>query len=47
MDEAVVVAPLAAGVVLGLMNSYPALFALAGVVSVMAAVTVSHVRSVT
>jgi len=36
MDEAIVVAPLAAGVVLGLMNSYPALFALAGVVSVMA-----------
>jgi len=29
------------------MNSYPALFALAGVVSVMAWVTVSHVRSVT
>jgi hypothetical protein len=47
MDEAIVVAPLAAGVVLGLMNSYPALFALAGVGSVMAAVTVSHVRSVT
>ena len=33
MDEAIVVAPLAAGVVLGLMNSYPALFALAGVVT--------------
>jgi len=41
-----VVAPLAAGVVLGLMNSYPALFALAGVVTIMAAWTVSHVRSV-
>jgi len=42
-----VVAPPAAGVVLVLMNSYPALFALVGVVTVMAAVTVSHVRSVT
>ena len=42
-----VVAPLAAGVVLELMNSYPALFALVGVVTVMAAVRVSHVRSVT
>jgi MFS family permease len=41
-----VVAPLVAGVVLGLMNSYPALFALAGVVTVIAAVTVSRVRSV-
>ena len=41
-----VVAPLAAGVVLGLMNSYPALFALAGLVTIMAAWTVSHVRSV-
>jgi MFS family permease len=41
-----VVAPLAAGVVLGLMNSYSALFALAGVVTIMAAWTVSHVRSV-
>lgn len=41
-----VVAPLAAGVVLGLMNSYPALFALAGIVTVMAAWTVSRVRSV-
>jgi hypothetical protein len=39
-----VVAPLAAGVVLGVMNSYPALFALAGLV--MAAWTVSRVRSV-
>jgi MFS family permease len=41
-----VVAPLAAGVVLGLMNSYPALFALAGVATIAAAVTVSRVRSV-
>jgi MFS family permease len=41
-----VVAPLVAGVVLGLMNSYPALFALAGVVTVMAGLTVSRVRSV-
>jgi MFS family permease len=41
-----VVAPLAAGVVLGLMNSYPALFALAGVATIMAAWTVSRVRSV-
>ena len=41
-----VVAPLAAGVVLGLMNSYPALFALAGVVTIMAAWTVGRVRSV-
>jgi hypothetical protein len=42
-----VVAPPATGVVQDLMNSYPALFALVGVVSVMAAVTVRHVRSVT
>ncbi|HEY0934290.1 MAG TPA: MFS transporter [Trebonia sp.] len=41
-----VVAPLAAGVVLGLMNSYPALFALAGAVTIMAAWTVGRVRSV-
>ena len=41
-----VVAPLVAGVVLGLMNSYPALFALAGLVTVIAGVTVSRVRSV-
>ncbi|MGH7733834.1 MAG: MFS transporter, partial [Gemmatimonadales bacterium] len=41
-----VVAPLAAGVVLGLMDSYPALFALAAVVTVMAVVTISRVRSV-
>jgi MFS family permease len=42
-----VVAPLAAGVVLGLMNSYPALFALAGLVTAMAAWTITRVRSVT
>ena len=41
-----VVAPLAAGVVLGLMNSYAALFALAAVVTIVAAWTVSRVRSV-
>jgi MFS family permease len=41
-----VVAPLLAGVVLGLMNSYPALFALAGLVTVISAVTVTRVRSV-
>jgi MFS family permease len=41
-----VVAPLVAGVVLGLMNSYSALFALAGLVTVIAAVTVTRVRSV-
>jgi MFS family permease len=41
-----VVAPLAAGVVLGLMNSYPALFALAGIVTVLSAGTITRVRSV-
>ena len=41
-----VVAPLAAGVVLGLMNSYRALFALAAVVTVLAGWTVTQVRSV-
>jgi MFS family permease len=41
-----VVAPLLAGVVLGLMNSYPALFALAAVATVVAGWTVSRVRSV-
>ena len=41
-----VVGPLLAGVVLGLMNSYPALFALAGMVTIIAAVTVTRVRSV-
>lgn len=40
------VAPLAAGVVLGLMNSYRALFAFACVVTVLAAWTISRVRSV-
>jgi MFS family permease len=43
---ALVVAPLLAGVVLGLMNSYPALFALAGVVTIIAGWTVGRVRSV-
>jgi MFS family permease len=41
-----VVAPLAAGVVLGLMNSYPALFALAAIVTALAGWTVTRVRSV-
>jgi MFS family permease len=41
-----VVAPLVAGVVLGLMNSYRALFALAGLVTVIAGITVTRVRSV-
>ena len=41
------VALLAAGVVLRLMSSYPALFALASVVTVVAARTISHVRSAT
>jgi MFS family permease len=41
-----VVAPLAAGVVLGLMNSYPALFALSAMATILAAVTVCRVRSV-
>jgi MFS family permease len=41
-----VVAPLAAGVVLGLMNSYPALFALAAIVTVLAGWTITRVRSV-
>jgi MFS family permease len=45
-NAALVVAPLAAGVVLGLMNSYSALFSLAAVVTVAAAVTVGRVRSV-
>jgi MFS family permease len=39
-----VVGPLIAGVVLGLMNSYPALFAVAGVVTLAAAATVTRVR---
>jgi MFS family permease len=41
-----VLAPLIAGVVLGLMNSYPALFALAALATVAGAVTVSRIRSV-
>jgi hypothetical protein len=41
-----VVAPLAAGVVLGLMNSHPALFALADLEAFLAAGTVNRVRSV-
>jgi len=41
-----VVAPLAAGVVLGLMNSYPALFGLAALVTAGAGWTVTRVRSV-
>jgi hypothetical protein len=41
-----VVPRLAAGVVLGLMNSYPALFALSGLVTAMVAWTVSRVPSV-
>ncbi|MBO0804347.1 MAG: MFS transporter, partial [Nocardiopsaceae bacterium] len=41
-----VLAPLIAGVVLGLMNSYPALFALAGLVTVGGGVTVAQIRSV-
>jgi MFS family permease len=41
-----VVAPLIAGVVLGLLNSYPALFALAGLVTIAGTMTVARVRSV-
>ncbi|HWG02011.1 MAG TPA: MFS transporter, partial [Trebonia sp.] len=41
-----VVAPLIAGVVLGWLNSYPALFALAGLVTIAGTMTVSRVRSV-
>jgi hypothetical protein len=41
-----VVAPLVAGVVLGLMNSFRALFALAGLATVIAGITVTRVRSV-
>jgi MFS family permease len=41
-----VLAPLIAGVVLGLLNSYPALFALAGIVTVGGGFAVSKVRSV-
>jgi MFS family permease len=41
-----VIAPLLAGVLLGLMNSYPALFTLAALVTILAAWTVGRVRSV-
>ena len=41
-----VVAPVIAGVVVGLMHSYPALFALAGLASVAAGVTITKVRSI-
>jgi MFS family permease len=41
-----VVAPIIAGAVLGLMHSYPSLFALAGLASLAAAATVTRVRSV-
>lgn len=41
-----VVAPLIAGAMLGLMNSYPALFAAAGIATIAGTVTVSRVRSV-
>lgn len=41
-----VVAPIIAGVVLGLLHSYPALFALAGLASVTAGVTITKVRSI-
>jgi len=41
-----VVAPVIAGAVLGLMHSYPSLFALAGLASLAAAATITRVRSV-
>jgi MFS family permease len=41
-----VIAPLLAGVLLGLMNSYPALFTLAALATILAAWTVGRVRSV-
>jgi MFS family permease len=41
-----VIAPVIAGVVLGLMHSYPALFALAGLASAAAGVTITKVRAV-
>ena len=41
-----VVAPIIAGAVLGLMHSYPSLFALAGLASLGSAATISKVRSV-
>jgi MFS family permease len=41
-----VVAPIIAGVVLGLMHNYPSLFALAGLASLAAGATITRVRSV-
>jgi MFS family permease len=41
-----VIAPLIAGAVLGLMHNYPALFALAGLASAAAGVTITKVRAV-
>jgi len=41
-----VVAPIIAGAVLGLMHSYPSLFALAGLASIATGVTITRVRSV-
>jgi len=41
-----VVAPIIAGAVLGLMHNYPSLFALAGLASLAAAATITRVRSV-
>ena len=41
-----VVAPIIAGIVLGLMHSYQALFALAGLASLAAGITITKVRSI-
>jgi hypothetical protein len=41
-----VVAPITAAAVLGLMHSYPSLFAPAGLASIPAGVTITRVRSV-
>jgi MFS family permease len=41
-----VIAPIIAGAVLGLMHNYPALFALAGLASIAAGATITRVRSV-
>jgi len=41
-----VVGPLIAGLVLGLLNSYPALFAASGIATLAASLTVARVRSV-
>ncbi len=41
-----VVAPIIAGAVLGLMHSYPSLFALAGLASIAAGAAITRVRSV-